>query len=146
MEKEVVYITKHAKKQVEITLMINPMGAVRTTRKGKHTDRAKKYHDWMNTVQWLYRKALLDLCLPTKALPDGVIDYIEFGIEVGKTTAKRIGTPHTIKPDWDNLSKAVLDAIFYEKDIDDCTIHTVGGVKKLWVARGGGYIRMLFCV
>jgi Holliday junction resolvase RusA-like endonuclease len=146
MEQEVVYHTKQDKKMIEIILSINPMGAVRTTRQGKHTDRAKKYHNWMNTVQWLYRQALLEQKLSTKTLPDGVVDYLEFGIEVGKTTKKRIGQPHTMKPDWDNLSKAVLDAIFYQKDKDDCTIHTVGGVKKLWVDQGEGYILIRFKV
>lgn len=144
MEQEAVYHTKQDKKQIEIILAINPMGAVRTTHKGKHKPRAKKYHQWMEQVQWLYRKALLDQKLSTKTLPDGVIDYMEFGIEVGKTTTKRIGKPHTLKPDWDNLSKAFLDSIFYKADKDDCEIHTVGGVKKIWTAQKKGYIKVLF--
>ena len=132
------------KKQIELVLKVNPMGAVRSTRQGKHAPRVKKYHDWMEKVQWLYRQALLDQKLSTKTLPDGVIDYIEFGIEVGKTTKKRVGLPHTIKPDWDNLSKGFLDAIFYKKDIDDCTIHTVGSVKKVWTEQAKGYIKIGF--
>lgn len=41
------------------------------------------------------------------------------------------GQPHKLRPDWDNLAKALFDAV-YE---DDCMIHDVR-ISKVWGYKG----------
>ncbi len=48
------------------------------------------------------------------------------------------GTPHTRKPDWDNLSKAFCDAIFP----DDSFIWSVN-VQKYWTIKDKGWIEII---
>lgn len=53
-----------------------------------------------------------------------------------KKKAEMNGKPHQMKPDWDNLAKALFDAI-YE---DDAHIHDVR-VSKIWGEKGEIWIK-----
>lgn len=142
--------------KVTLTLQLSPMGAVRTTKQGRFSPRAKKYHDYMNTVRSLYKDQLVKQGLPVNTLPDGVLGEFEFGMPVpsgGKSKSAqkkmkaRVGLPHEMKPDWDNLVKGVQDAIFHGRKKDDCGIHTIEGpIKKIWVPHGKGYVKFSFYV
>lgn len=151
-----VYEPASDRMKVEITLRLHPMGAVRTTKQGRFSPRAKKYHDYMNLVRTLYKQELVKLKLPVDTLPDGVMGSFEFGMPVptgGKVKSAqrkmqaRIGTPHTMKPDWDNLVKGVQDAIYHGRKKDDCDIYKVEGpIEKLWVPHGEGYVKFSFYI
>lgn len=155
MEQEVSY-GERAKELVEVKIMIEPMGAVRTTRKGQHTARAQKYHDWKKAVEWLWREAMIKQKLPLNTTLSSEIVGIEFGLEIPSLETKSlskaelqkrkalIGKPHTKKPDIDNLFKAFVDTICYKGD--DSHIHTVGKMCKVYADRGEGYIRVRFFI
>lgn len=50
--------------------------------------------------------------------------------------AKRWGKPHTLKPDRDNLDKAILDAVSAAGAWpDDCIVWS-GGLRKVWCKPG----------
>lgn len=139
-------------KSYTFVLDIEPMGAVRTTQKGQHTDRAKTYHSWMNKVRWIWKKLVLDNNLNPDFSITESIDSITFAMSIpdpGKGTKKQqeerlslIGNPHKKKPDIDNLFKALTDAICYEKD--DSHIHTVGMMRKIYAPFNKGYITISF--
>lgn len=49
----------------------------------------------------------------------------------------RIGTPHTLKPDADNISKLVLDAMVKTKVLADDSLVAALPVEKWWGERAG---------
>lgn len=57
-------------------------------------------------------------------------DRITFVIETN--IRARHGRPHEQRPDIDNLLKALLDATLKE----DCRIHTLGALRKVWGESG----------
>jgi len=155
MEEAVSYGTK-AQELVEVIIMIEPMGAVRTTRKGQHTERAQKYHKWKQAVEWLWREAMIKQKLPLNTTLSSEIVSLEFGLEIPSLETKSlskaelakrkamIGKPHMKKPDIDNLFKAFVDTICYKGD--DSHIHTIGKMKKVYADRGEGYIKIKFFI
>jgi Holliday junction resolvase RusA-like endonuclease len=82
------------------TVLGEPRGYVRMTRRGKWTERAKSYHAWMQSVQVSARAA--GLKLPLTATYEAPI-----GIGVGCFFGSRR------RPDIDGVLKAVSDALFY---------------------------------
>ena len=153
-EKEAVYLRDGEQEKIVETFLIDiePMGAVRTTAKGKFTDRAKKYHAWMKSVQWLWKAALMKAGHDSAMYIGNEIIKIEFGLSIPNPETKSltkvekmhrealVGKPHMQKPDWDNLCKAFIDAVCYGGD--DSHIHTVGGIKKVWAPYQKGYIKI----
>lgn len=64
-------------------------------------------------------------------------DSITFYLPMAKSWSnkkkeKMDGLPHENKPDIDNLLKALLDSLFEE----DCKIHHIGTIKKVWAYEG----------
>lgn len=57
--------------------------------------------------------------------------YLRFEIPVPKSGRDRIGSPHTQRPDLDNLVKALLDAVFG----DDSHVYRVLA-EKFWAGEG----------
>jgi len=164
MEQQAVYgkevVSSKEEKYYEITLRIEPMGAVRTTSKGKFTDSAKKYHSWMKSVQWMWVDAVRKLGLPATYTLPCIVSHVEFGIAItvpkamkGKALVDRlslIGKPHKKKPDLDNMYKAVVDAICYSggdaicHSGGDSHIHQIGGMRKIYAPAGQSYIKICF--
>lgn len=137
------------RKEVQVYININPKGYVRMTKRSRFTDAAKRYHAYMSALKVLYRASLTAQGLSPKLLPKGELGDIEFGIEVpskNKKYDKRVGEYHTMKPDWDNLCKALQDSIFYGEEKDDSHVYKVGSVEKKWVAVGDGYIKFSFFI
>lgn len=81
---------------------------------------------------WAFR----DACKGNNLAYDNGQD-ITFVLPLKKSYSKKKkllldGQPHTIKPDADNLMKAVLDAIYK----DDSHIWHIGSIKKIWGHEG----------
>lgn len=161
MEQEVVYESKMNvvvkdvfRKTYEVVLEIEPMGSVRTTAQGKFTDRAKMYHKYKEKLQWLWVDAMLKNGLKATYTLPGHIEYIEFGMSIEnpligskKQQGERldmVGKPHCKKPDLDNMYKALVDAICYQKD--DSHIHSLGGMRKVYAPYQKGYIKVVFYI
>jgi len=132
-------------KVLEFRMEIEPMGAVRTTRQGKYSERAVKYHEWMTKLKWLWINECLQKGLDKQYILPDSIDYIEFGLSINdpskksnKNVVSMIGMPHQKKPDLDNLYKALVDSICYKKD--DSHIWEVGKMKKIYSDFQKGYI------
>jgi Holliday junction resolvase RusA-like endonuclease len=60
-----------------------------------------------------------------------------FTFEPPKSERQRLGTPHTHKPDKDNLEKLVLDAMVKVRVLADDSQVAGGDVVKLWGERAG---------
>ena len=143
MEEEAVYESKGEKKvtSVTLTLDIEPMGAVRTTGKQQFVDeRFKKYQAWKDSLRWVFRAALAEKGILASKVDMNVIEMIEFYLPIPKGSkkakkteyAERIGEPHMLKPDIDNMLKAVMDGLMK----DDKAVHTVGKMRKVWAEKG----------
>jgi len=113
---------------------IEPMGAVRTTRRQLHVDKAAiRYRDWKEycraVLVWEYRMT----GEPTRAAIG--IPRIVFHMPLTKNATKngkRPGDFHTYTPDTDNLIKAIFDVfngIFWH---DDCQVCHIGEVQKIY--------------
>jgi Holliday junction resolvase RusA-like endonuclease len=50
---------------------------------------------------------------------------------------KKWGTPHTVRPDKDNLEKAVLDCLVKAGILADDSLVYDGSFQKVWAERGG---------
>lgn len=96
--------------------------------------RIANYMSYKSQLQELSRQIGLNL--------SGRIDLIQFYIPIppsikGKKRAARIGQPHLLKPDVDNLLKAFMDSL--EKE--DSHVWSVS-VDKIWVNTKTGYINV----
>lgn len=58
------------------------------------------------------------------------------------TEAKRLNTPHTFRPDKDNLEKLVLDTLKKERVIKDDALVVGGETTKEWQMNGGAVIEV----
>lgn len=101
---------------------ITPVPAPRQTRRSrfnpKHAGAIGGYRAFRDEVRW-QKVRVPDSC------------YLRFEIPVPKCGAKRIGQPHTQKPDLDNLIKALLDSVFQ----DDAHVHRIYA-EKVWAEKG----------
>ena len=133
------------------TIAIEPMGAVRSNGKksmyqkgkdGKPTAnslRIKKYVSYKTELAWLMKAQGL------KKIP-AEIESITFMIpipdpSIGPKSVRleklsRIGQPHQLKPDFDNLIKPILDA----NGEDDSYVWRCGEMRKYWTEFGKGQI------
>lgn len=89
-------------------LQVTPIPCPRLSHRGKHSPRARRYHDWCNAVRAIAATKRL-------TLPDAGI-HVVFQIPMPDSWshAKRErmhGTPHQSRPDVDNLFKALADAL-----------------------------------
>lgn len=50
---------------------------------------------------------------------------------------KKWGTPHSVRPDKDNIEKAVLDCLVRAGVLKDDSLVYAGTVTKVWAQRGG---------
>jgi Holliday junction resolvase RusA-like endonuclease len=126
-----------------IYLDIEPMGAVRTTQKQMFSDkRYKKYKTWKDDIVILWNAELIKLGFKPEEFKFDEIKSIDFviTIPISETLSKkvkqeredRIGRPHQMKPDIDNMLKAFMDALMKE----DSHVHTIGRTRKVWGTHG----------
>ena len=108
------------------TLTVQPMGAVRMTRfTPRNKGAAGRYATYKEEIR------LKRLPIPESGY------HLVFLFKLSpswsnKKKAEKLYTPHTQKPDRDNLEKAVLDSLF----ADDAHIWD-GRTTKLWAKRPG---------
>ena len=129
---------------VTIEIDITPQGAVRSNGKGS------MYHPTKGPRLKRYVKYKKDLAFLMKInkignLP-GEIEGLTFMMpipnpavgskKVREEKLSRIGNPHQMKPDFDNLIKPVLDA----SGKDDSHVWRCGEMKKIWTNFGNGKI------
>jgi Holliday junction resolvase RusA-like endonuclease len=127
-----------------IELEITPQGAVRSNGKNSmyHPTKGKRLKRY---VQYKKDLALLMRTQGIENLP-GEIEELVFMMpipnpQVGSKKIKaeklsRIGNPHQMKPDFDNLIKPILDA----SGKDDSHVWRCGELKKIWTEFGKGKI------
>lgn len=138
-------------KKIKLILDIEPMGYVRTTQTQKWVDkRYKKYQNWKDTIRLLWLSEILKAGYKTDTLKFSIIDSITFYVTVpvgeklkGKKLEERlerVGKPHQMKPDIDNMVKAFMDAVMKE----DSHVHTIGMTKKIWGIHG--YIEVVIVI
>lgn len=111
----------------KIEIPIKPKPAPRITHQGRFTKAAFSYYAYKEYIQ-MYCKAN-EFVISEKV-------KITFYIPIGKSISKkeksnRLGNPHKLKPDLDNLCKGVWDALATE----DGYIH-YAILQKVWSAKG----------
>ena len=111
----------------KIEIPIKPKPAPRITHQGRFTKSAKAYYSYKDYLK-LFCNAN-DFIISEKV-------KITFFIPIGKSiskkeTALRLGNPHKLKPDLDNLCKGVWDALATE----DGFIH-YAILQKVWSLEG----------
>ena len=111
---------------------INPVSKPRMTRSDKWRKRT------CTSKFWGFKDELILKCNITglRTLP-GRIESIDFFIEMPKSWSEKKrkemdGKPHQVKPDIDNILKAVQDCLC-EKDQH---IHHIGRLSKSWAYEG----------
>lgn len=91
-------------------ILINPMGAVRMTQKGKWKNaRAQRYLDYKNEIGWQLKKHYKEPTLTAIGVK------IKFYMPIpeswsNKKKCEHTGKPHIKKPDIDNLIKGIFDS------------------------------------
>lgn len=120
----------------QIKIKVKPQGYKRMSRKSVW--KYKDYHDYMNTIRETCQKARFE---PGDALS------LDFYIPMPKSWSKKKKAemefePHQNRPDLDNLVKAVLDALFYQKKGGDSCVYMLDAAKT-WRYEGMVIIRNL---
>ena len=111
-----------------IEIEIKPMPAPRLTYQGRHTDKAKKYYAYKDEILLLCKTAGFEL-----SEYHSITFYIPLPKSISKKEKQRrldIGK-HQLRPDLDNLTKAVWDALLAE----DGHVHKLTAQKK-WSEKG----------
>ena len=98
-------------------LPIRGMPFVRMTQLSKYSPRASTYFKWKYDIQLLSRGYS----------PKGILN-VQFIMRIPKSKGRDIGAPHTIKPDLDNLLKALIDALL---PAGDEHLHRINA-SKIW--------------
>ena len=121
-----------------------PMGAPRLTRTGKYGATAQKYHGYCNILR------MRAGTFKSEGRP--FLVQLGFSFEMPKSwsnkkKAAKASTPHTSKPDLDNLCKGIIDALVKDdpvnpdgtkaKQYGDQTMHKLEGSKH-WAGIGKG--------
>lgn len=137
--------------QVKLLLNIEPKALARARASNGRMYYTQAKQDEMNELSWAILEAI-NKCGVNKGLLNWWVEQsrtieveIEFGLRVPASLSKKkrmdlINTPHTKKPDLDNLIKNVFDrgnGVLWK---DDKYIHTMT-VKKVWRERG--YIKIV---
>jgi Holliday junction resolvase RusA-like endonuclease len=104
---------------------ITPIGKPRITNQGRFSDKAQNYYSWCDELKLKVRKYQ----------PNGKLDVV-FILPMPKSWSEKKKansntTPHTSRPDIDNLLKAFLDALC----TNDSYVYDVHAV-KLWGHEG----------
>ena len=112
---------------------VTPTPKARETRRDKWLNPPRpavaRYRAFANELR--ARAARADFTLPDSGA------WLGFGIPMPKSWSKKKrlamgGTPHTQRPDLDNLVKAVFDSLAKE----DCGIWHLAGAEKRWSSEG----------
>ena len=111
----------------KLEIPVQPMSAPRLTHQRRHTARAKRYYAYKKTLKMFCKVNSFVLSEKVK-----ITFYMQIPKSITKKEkAKRLGNPHTQRPDLDNLVKGVWDALAEE----DGYIHTLQ-CSKLWSKTG----------
>lgn len=128
---------------MKLFIPVEPMGAVRMTRRGKYiVPSAQRYLDYKAQVAWEAKRQLraespIDTAVKIKNLifhmpiPKTGRTYYK---EDGKRKSRKIkeGDYHTVKPDVDNLFKGVTDSLNGILWSDDSLICEVERQRKIY--------------
>ena len=114
---------------------IEPMGAVRTTRKmaGK-TESGQRYAAYKDLIAWQIKETIKEPLAQAIGVPS-----ITFYMPIPKSKAGKVqpGQLHTVKPDIDNLIKGLFDAANGIAWIDDNRVAELGKVRKVYSNQPG---------
>lgn len=121
---------------IEFTVNIKPMGAVRTTRRGKYVNKyAKKYRDYKQIIAMHARNAMrknnwniIQEGVPIKAEITAVFKPPKSYTKKRLREIQKLSNAHIVKPDTDNVFKGATDAcngICYKDDRQINEIYTI---------------------
>jgi Holliday junction resolvase RusA-like endonuclease len=116
-----------------------PRGKSRPRWTGKHMVSTANPHEklWKRFVERAAFAAVICRGDPLPLFKGPVRCRMVFTFEPPRSDRERIGTPHTLKPDKDNLEKLVLDAMTRAKVFRDDSQVADGPVEKWWGDRAG---------
>jgi Holliday junction resolvase RusA-like endonuclease len=119
------------KRMIKISIPVEPMGAVRMTRRGKFTSlKAQRYLAYKSHLQWQAKQQGKG-----KFFSSGPLEvFIWFTMPIPDSYSKKkkaglIGEYHIKKPDTDNLVKGVFDALNKILWQDDNQVSKVTAIK-----------------
>jgi len=116
--------------EINFVVMGEPMGKPRMTRRDVWKKRpvVLRYHDYCDRI----KEAVPTKVLTADVYAVDVIAYISMPASWSKKKKEaHVGKKHRTKPDWDNIGKAVCDALFKEDSgIAD------GRTRKFWCRDG----------
>ena len=123
---------------MSLILRIPPMAKPRMTQRDKipalQSKQAQKYFTWKRELQWKLKQFGIK-----RIDNDGEVNcvfYIAMPQSWNSQKRKKMyATPHTQRPDIDNLIKALLDAVYQE----DCKIYSIKALKK-WAINSYIYV------
>ena len=117
------------------TIRLQPIGKPRMTQRDKWKQRpvVMRYRQWADAAR---------LQAPTTLPSEPLRFYIRAFFEMPKSWSKKLkaeqaGQPHRVKPDWDNIGKAVQD-IFWQND----QMVAEGRVCKFWDGGKGARVEV----
>jgi len=116
--------------EIAFVVIGDPMGKPRMTQRDvwKKRDVVLRYRDYCDRII----EAAPTVVLTADVYDVAVTAYLAMAASWSqKKKAAHVGQMHRAKPDWDNIGKAVCDALFK----DDSGI-AVGSVRKFWCAEG----------
>jgi len=110
-------------------IIINPMGAVRTTQAGKFADkRYHRYREYKTELRLLLKQVGIHKC-PARFIIKFVLPFPASYSDRKKDLLR--DKPHTQKPDLDNLVKGFMDCF----GTDDSGVHAIT-MLKVWGDEG----------
>jgi Holliday junction resolvase RusA-like endonuclease len=115
------------REEKKFVINICPMGAPRM-------NRSVRWKPNKAQIRYFAFKDALRAAVGSPPVPDELIVTAHLPICNSwskKRRAEMVGKPHRIRPDWDNISKGICDALFGQ----DCGIWS-GSCKKFWCQQG----------
>lgn len=114
---------------------IEPIGAVRTTRKmAGRTKAGQRYAAYKQIIAWKIKEHMKQPFTKAVGVPTIIFKMPIPMSKKGKVTE---GQAHTVKPDIDNLIKGLFDSANGVAWIDDNRVCEIGSVKKVYSAIPG---------
>lgn len=123
------------------TYNITPMPYTIRTHQGRFSDKAKRYHAWLEHAR------RMRITFPPAGA--NIVFIIPMPASWGKHKRfEMCGEPHTQTPDLSNLLKALEDAVYHKRNKDrkirnDKIISSYGKVEKIWGTKGAIVIKSI---
>ncbi len=131
----------------ELFFPFEPIGAPRMTRCDKWKKRpcVERYFEYRDRINYILKNN--GICKSDLHNLHRIDWYACFQLKKSfskKKCSELTGTPHTMKPDKDNIEKALMDSIFKDaKPADDCQV-ACGWSQKLWCSTGSMVANLYF--